>query len=358
MTEEMNDMDIIVTEPEAPDPRAIEEEKRSMRRCFSRCGWGTFVLVASGLLFALLFTFIIILVDPSKTGAVPFYNKNLLLFNELFVALSTLCGAIVLLKMPKAKPEHNKMSLKSFLAVLCICFCIGAVGNVIGNIWLTVWNGITGNDVTNELAEILASISPWQMILCTAVLAPILEELFFRKLLIDRMNKYGELAAIVISALLFGLFHQNFSQFFYAFGLGLVFGYVYCRTGSYLLVTLFHMVFNFVSGVLPTLLSGKVLAFADEIAELTETELVEMLPTLVGDYGVPLLLYFLYLMAMGALNIAGFIILIINFKKINVKPSGSVLNAAEQRKSAVINVGMIVAGVALIALMIVSLFPQ
>ena len=358
MTEEMNDMDIIVTEPEAPDPRAIEEEKRSMRRCFSRCGWSVFVLTAAMLAISLILGIVIGVLEETGVKATDFYYKYLMIFNEVLIAVSILLGMIVLVGMPKTVPEHKKMSLKSFLAVLCICFCIGAVGNVIGNIWLTVWNGITGNDVTNELAEILASISPWQMILCTAVLAPILEELFFRKLLIDRMNKYGELAAIVISALLFGLFHQNFSQFFYAFGLGLVFGYVYCRTGSYLLVTLFHMVFNFVSGVLPTLLSEKVLAFADEIVELTETELVEMLPTLVGDYGVPLLLYFLYLMAMGALNSAGFIILIINFKKINVKPSGSVLTAAEQRKSAVINVGMIVAGVALIALMIVSLFPQ
>lgn len=356
MTEEMND--VLVIEPEAPDPSEIKAEKKSIRRTFSRCGWGAFALTASGYVLALIVTFIVVLIDPSQTGAVPFYNKNILLFNEAFIAFATLCGAIVLIKMPKKRPERTRMSAGSVLAIICICFGVGSIGNIIGNVFLSFWNGLTGQEVTNELAEILASIDPIQMILCTAILAPILEELFFRKLLIDRMLPHGELFAILVSAILFGLFHKNFSQFFYAFALGAVFGYVYCRTGSYLLVTLLHAVFNFVSGVLSALLAPKILAFAEAAEGLTETEMVEMLPSLMSEYGVPLLLYAIYLLILGALNVTGIVLLITNFKKIRIAPHTSSLTKKEQVKAIALNSGMIVVSVTLTVFMIISLFPQ
>ncbi len=51
----------------------------------------------------------------------------------------------------------------------------------------------------------------------------------FRKEIIS-LRRYGEKTAIMFSALAFALFHMNVFQFFYAFGLGLMFGYVYTRT--------------------------------------------------------------------------------------------------------------------------------
>ena len=64
------------------------------------------------------------------------------------------------------------------------------------------------------------------------IVGPIFEEWLFRKQLIDHTRKYGEKTAILLSGLAFGLFHMNLFQFFYAFLLGLMFGYVYTRTSS------------------------------------------------------------------------------------------------------------------------------
>ena len=47
------------------------------------------------------------------------------------------------------------------------------------------------------------------MVIC----APILEEYIFRKLIVDRTVKYGQGVAIVLSGLMFGLFHGNLNQF-------------------------------------------------------------------------------------------------------------------------------------------------
>lgn len=79
--------------------------------------------------------------------------------------------------------------------------------------------------------------------------APIVEELLYRKMLIDRIAAYGDGVSVVVSGLLFGLAHGNFSQFFYAFGLGALFAYVYIKTGHIGYTIGFHMFFNLIGGV-------------------------------------------------------------------------------------------------------------
>ena len=77
------------------------------------------------------------------------------------------------------------------------------------------------------------------------ILGPIFEEWMFRKQLIDHTRKYGEKTAILLSGLAFGLFHMNLFQFFYAFLLGVMFGYIYMRTSKLRYSTAMHMIINF-----------------------------------------------------------------------------------------------------------------
>ena len=89
------------------------------------------------------------------------------------------------------------------------------------------------------------------MFLTTVIVAPVMEELMFRKLLIDRIVPFGQRAAVVVSGVAFGLFHGNFYQFFYACGLGMIFAYLYSSTGRVRYGILLHMMINMVGGVLP-----------------------------------------------------------------------------------------------------------
>ena len=354
--EEMND--VIVIEPEVPDPSEIAAEKKSVRRAFSRCGWSTFALTAS--VFALTWIFFAFVVEPIDRAGVDvwtFYTKNSLYINEVLIALAIFIGAIVLFRAPKTVPDKNKISPKHVVGIVFICFGVAWVGNIIGNAFILFWNSVTGNNVTNEIADILTNIDPLQMIVCTVVLAPVLEELFFRKLLIDRLYRFGEFPAIVISALLFGLFHQNFSQFFYAFGVGLVLGYLYCKTGRYSIVVGLHAVFNLIGGAIPSLFTPKVLEFAEKMTELSAEAETEAILSLFSDYAVPLLLYFGYIMIFGALQITGLVLFIINFKKIVIKPSDTCLSKKETCKAIFLNVGMLAAIALLAFLTIRSLLP-
>lgn len=71
------------------------------------------------------------------------------------------------------------------------------------------------------------------------VMAPICEEILFRKILIDRIRLYGDKAAILVSSVVFGLSHGNFYQFFYAFGIGLVLAIFIFRRGSFAIPSFF-----------------------------------------------------------------------------------------------------------------------
>ena len=93
-------------------------------------------------------------------------------------------------------------------------------------------------------------------LLLGCVIAPVCEEYLFRGLLLNRLRPYGERFAVWASALCFGLFHGNFSQFFYACAIGLVFAGVALKTGRLWQAVLLHALINFVGAVLTPLLSG------------------------------------------------------------------------------------------------------
>ncbi|MBO4784581.1 MAG: CPBP family intramembrane metalloprotease, partial [Lachnospiraceae bacterium] len=81
-------------------------------------------------------------------------------------------------------------------------------------------------------------------VITVGIVVPVLEELIFRRLVINATCKYGYGAAIMISAFTFGIYHGNFIQFFYAFGLGIMFAYIYCKTGKLRYTVLLHMGYN------------------------------------------------------------------------------------------------------------------
>ena len=66
------------------------------------------------------------------------------------------------------------------------------------------------------------------ILLAMLLLAPVMEELVFRGICYGRIRRIADKkVTIVLSALLFGIYHMNLIQFLYAFVMGLVFGAVY-----------------------------------------------------------------------------------------------------------------------------------
>ncbi|WP_175418862.1 CPBP family intramembrane glutamic endopeptidase [Aureibaculum algae] len=75
---------------------------------------------------------------------------------------------------------------------------------------------------------------------------PILEELFFRKIMITEINnKFGAFGAVLVSSLLFSVVHLEVNQMQSAFVVGVVLGYIYLKTNNVTITILLHMLFNF-----------------------------------------------------------------------------------------------------------------
>ncbi len=85
-------------------------------------------------------------------------------------------------------------------------------------------------------------------LISVSVMAPLFEEWLCRGLVLrGLMNKMSPTWAIVVSAAFFAVLHMNPWQAVVAFALGLLFGYVYYRTGSLKLTMLMHCVNNTLS---------------------------------------------------------------------------------------------------------------
>ena len=86
------------------------------------------------------------------------------------------------------------------------------------------------------------------LILITVILGPIAEELIFRYMTFGRMRFYlGSKWAIILSSLLFGIYHANMLQFIYCTLLGIVLAIIYDRSGNLWITIAAHMAINFAS---------------------------------------------------------------------------------------------------------------
>ena len=105
--------------------------------------------------------------------------------------------------------------------------------------------------------EALLNGPAWVTIISVCIFAPFFEEWLCRGIVLRGMLKHVKPTwAIIISALFFALIHTNFWQAVPAFLMGLVFGFVYYKTGSLKLTMLMHCVNNtmaFVVSRIPSL---------------------------------------------------------------------------------------------------------
>lgn len=86
-----------------------------------------------------------------------------------------------------------------------------------------------------------------------AVLPALMEEFAFRKVIFGLTRKHGFWPAAVFSSVIFGLMHQNITQGIFAFGMGIIFCYVYEKTGRIWVTMLLHFANNAMSVLLPHL---------------------------------------------------------------------------------------------------------
>ena len=91
-------------------------------------------------------------------------------------------------------------------------------------------------------------------VLLLGAIAPLTEEILFRGAILKGLvNFYSPRKAVILSAIIFTLFHLNPYQFFSALTMGLFLGFLYLKTRSIIPCIIAHCIFN-VHGIMLTLL--------------------------------------------------------------------------------------------------------
>ena len=234
---------------DAPEGGSGSGRQRALRRVFSRIGFAVCAYMLATMAVQMLAA-----LSPAFLKWVNGSDWGLYLYSSI---PQYLVGAPLLVLLLRPLPRENwpraGMTASGWMRCLLMCFGLGFAGNLIGQMVQQLFTLLTGLSPTNPLESLLdGALLP--QIVCIGIAAPVVEELLFRKLLIDRLHRFGDRTALFVSALVFGLLHGNFSQLFYAFGIGLLLGYLYCRTRQLGYTILLHMAVNLFSGVLLPLL--------------------------------------------------------------------------------------------------------
>ena len=101
------------------------------------------------------------------------------------------------------------------------------------------------DEMKAQLEHLMNGMPLWATFISVSVFAPLFEEWFCRGLILrGLLHRTSPALAIVLSAGFFAIIHGNIWQGIPAFGMGLLFGYVYYRTSSLKLTMLMHFVNN------------------------------------------------------------------------------------------------------------------
>ena len=245
-----------------------------------------------------------------------------------------------------APAEKRSLAPLDIFALISIAMTLTLAGSIIGTLITNLLASLQGQAGSNPVADATENTPVWAILVFMVLLGPICEELLFRRVLINRLRRYGELPAILISGLVFGLIHGNFSQLFYATLLGFFFGFIYVKTGKLRYTVFLHVFINFFGGAWTTVIQR---LFGGEIP-------AEFTPEMVAEYLTPILMTFGYY-ALYLLCLAGLIPSLICLKQLRGKKEPEVSLTKKQTCSLTLaSFPFLLSAVVLVGLLVMSIF--
>lgn len=212
---------------------------------------------------SILFFFLTLLIGQIVGGLISaptFFMKEL---SHVLLPLSFLIGfglaALSIMTVKKLRIQelknffHTKVQVKHILMAIALYFSIMPIAEYLAMIVPTEGYPIL-EDLYKTFESSFAMIFEYKVaaFIMVVVLAPILEELIFRGLILRGMlnANISPWVAIILSSLLFGIAHLNPWQFLGAGMIGLALGFIYWRTQSLWLVIFLHSLNNFIAFVI------------------------------------------------------------------------------------------------------------
>ena len=323
---------------------------KGAKRSFSRIGFALAAILVVGMASQVAISAVLLAIfGPNSSVLSSSWMMWLLSFLPLYL-IAIPVGLLILRRLPAQAPEEHPLGFGNALVLFLISVFIMYTGSILGSVLSMV---LSDGEATNATAELAMDNHPLK-VLFMVILAPVLEEFVFRKQLIDRTRHYGEKTAVMLSAVTFGLLHQNLFQFFYAFGLGLLLAYIYMRTGRLRYSAILHAVINFMGSVLApwvlNLVDQETLMAMESSLPTDETlaQYMEMLPGLLVMSG--------YMMLLMGMFSAGLVLCIIKCRRLVWRESEAQLPRGTALRTVYCNGGMVLYMLLCLGMIVLSLF--
>lgn len=311
-----------------------DKEKKSHKSIFSKICFVffAFMVITNGLSIALSFC-----LYNAAPELLDNSNFVIILSSVLQYGIGFPLLFLMLKKIPKQAPLQNPLSTKSFLKYASVSVFFMYVGNYISSFLMVYIESALGRAPENAVNTVLDNTNIVLSLICVGIIGPIVEEIMFRKLFTDRLTPYGDKIAIFLPALVFGLFHANLYQFFYAFFLGAIFSYIYVKTGKLIYTCALHIFINVFFGILPSFIFSKI--DLEELMELSSSGGIS--EAYVKANLMPLSLLLIYEFVMYGLIFAGIFILSRNIRNITFNKGAVKLPKGEGADIMFFNAGAI-----------------
>lgn len=215
----------------------------------------------------------------TEIGSLLGHSGNLLL-SQLAVLIP---GVIFVLIDRRNVYEKIRLKLLSFPdIVLCLLYFV-LMRKVVEMVnFLTLF--FTENRSGTYIFEMVKQTPAWLCILLVGVMPAIGEELLFRGVLYNSFKKVNPLAAMLVSAILFGVLHGNINQFLYAMVAGVMFVLIMEATDSLIAPSIIHCAIDMLS-IVAVVIATKTLdnetldtVIEEATRQSTKEELLQSLP--------------------------------------------------------------------------------
>lgn len=332
----------------------MEESLKVTKKHFSKLG-GMFILGTIVIYIVQLGSMVLVNILRPEWLQDPNINLTLSMVPMYLVGMPVLIALVK--RVPAETVEKKKMEWWQFVLAAIMCFGVMYISNLVGTIISTVIGLLKGSAVQNALLGVVTSVSLFIMILYMVICAPFMEEYVFRKLIVERTVKYGQGVAVVVSGLMFGLFHGNLNQFAYAFTLGCFLAFLYVKTGKLKITIAIHMMINFVGSVVCLKIVELIDLdrYMEIVAEgMNMDAMLEYLSDNAVGWGLYMLLG-LFVIASILTALIMFIVCIVT-KKISFERGQVVIPKGKRFSTVILNAGMLVYCIFWIIMIVIQLF--
>lgn len=163
---------------------------------------------------------------------------------ELVGGLSMLIGVVPLIPMFRQEVSVRRDSATKASATF-LTVILAMSSSVALNVLLSLTGLVRASESYQNVASHQYSVVFGVGAILFGLISPIAEEIVFRGLIFNRMQRYyPTTAAIIGSSVLFGVYHGNLVQGLYGGCMGILLSYTYKRTKSFFIPCLFHATAN------------------------------------------------------------------------------------------------------------------